>query len=85
MDFLARAATIVGGMMVMLRRTGSPDTAAMGTAPTIPEAKKQGIMTLKMPTMRLHRGCNIRAGSKCFRTVTYWSLKRFCKQNHPKA
>jgi glucose/arabinose dehydrogenase len=52
MDFLARAATIVGGTMVLLRRMGAPETQALGTAPAIPEAKKQGIMTLKMPTAK---------------------------------
>lgn len=50
MDFLARATAIVGGAMVLLRRFGAPNTVAVGTAPTIPDAKKQGIMTLKMPT-----------------------------------
>ena len=38
--------------MVLLRRMGAPDTQAIGTAPQIPEAKKQGIMTLKMPTAK---------------------------------
>ncbi|MGO4915035.1 PQQ-dependent sugar dehydrogenase [Pseudogemmobacter sp. W21_MBD1_M6] len=52
MDFLARATAIVGGTMVLLRRMGAPDTQAVGTTPTIPEAKKQGIMTLKMPTAK---------------------------------
>ena len=52
MDFLASATAIVGGAMVILRRVGAPKTAAVGTAPAIPEAKKQGIMTLKMPTAK---------------------------------
>ncbi|MBD3625861.1 MAG: sorbosone dehydrogenase family protein [Rhodobacteraceae bacterium] len=52
MDILARATAIVGGTMVLLRRMGAPDTQAIGTAPQIPEAKKQGIMTLKMPTAK---------------------------------
>ena len=52
MDFLARATAIVGGTMVLLRRMGAPKAAAIGTAPTIPDAKKQGIMTLKMPTAK---------------------------------
>lgn len=52
MDFLARATAVVGGAMVALRRFGAPKTQAVGTAPAIPQAKKQGIMTLKMPTAR---------------------------------
>jgi len=52
MDFLAKATAIVGGAMVVLRRFGAPKVAAVGTAPTIPDAKKQGIMTLKMPTAK---------------------------------
>lgn len=52
MDFMARATSIVGGTMVLLRRMGAPKTQAVGTIPTIPEAKKQGIMTLKMPTAK---------------------------------
>ncbi|MGB8812497.1 MAG: sorbosone dehydrogenase family protein [Paracoccaceae bacterium] len=50
MDFMARATAIVGGTMVVLRRMGAPKIAAVGATPTIPDAKKQGIMTLKMPT-----------------------------------
>ncbi|MCE6960812.1 sorbosone dehydrogenase family protein [Cereibacter sphaeroides] len=50
MDILARATALVGGAMVVLRRTGAPGTQAVGDAPQIPAAKKQGIMTLKMPT-----------------------------------
>lgn len=50
MDLIARATEIVGGFMVLLRRRQAPETQAMGTAPTIPDAKRQGIMTLKMPT-----------------------------------
>lgn len=38
--------------MVLLRRMGAPDTQAVGQAPDIPQARKQGIMTLKMPTAR---------------------------------
>lgn len=52
MDFMARAAAIVGGTMVALRRMSAPKAQAIGSAPQIPEAKKQGIMTLKMPTAR---------------------------------
>ena len=50
MDFMARATAIVGGTMVLLRRMSAPTAQAVGATPTIPEAKKQGIMTLKMPT-----------------------------------
>ncbi|WP_323715625.1 PQQ-dependent sugar dehydrogenase [Paracoccus aminovorans] len=56
MDFLARATAAVGGAMVLMRRMGAPRTAALGTAPQIPPAKPQGIMTLKMPTARGWRG-----------------------------
>lgn len=50
MDLWARLGAVVGGAMVLLRRMGAPSMAAVGAAPTIPEARKQGIMTLKMPT-----------------------------------
>jgi len=49
MSLLAKAAAIVGGSVAAMRRIGAPDQQAMGQAPVIPEAKKQGIMTLKMP------------------------------------
>lgn len=52
MDLLASAVSLVGGAMVRLRRGQTPDTAAMGSAPAIPAARKQGLMTLKMPTAR---------------------------------
>ncbi|MFN3274228.1 MAG: PQQ-dependent sugar dehydrogenase [Paracoccus sp. (in: a-proteobacteria)] len=52
MELLAKATAIVGGAMVALRRFNAPRTQAVGTAPTIPEARKQGIMTLKMPTAK---------------------------------
>ncbi|MGZ3216175.1 PQQ-dependent sugar dehydrogenase [Paracoccus sp. T5] len=52
MDLLARATAVVGGTMVALRRFGAPGTQAVGQSPTIPKAKKQGIMTLKMPTAK---------------------------------
>nr|WP_235867122.1 sorbosone dehydrogenase family protein [Roseibium marinum] len=35
-----------------MRRIGAPSHQAMGAAPSIPEAKKQGIMTLKMPVAK---------------------------------
>lgn len=49
MDFIARAAAVVGGTVALMRRIGAPTHQAMGTSPQIPEARKQGIMTLKMP------------------------------------
>lgn len=52
MDLLARATAVVGGTMVALRRFSAPGTQAVGQSPTIPKAKKQGIMTLKMPTAK---------------------------------
>ncbi|WP_410219431.1 PQQ-dependent sugar dehydrogenase [Paracoccus sp. (in: a-proteobacteria)] len=52
MDFMAKATSLVGGTMVLLRRFGAPTTKAVGEAPAIPEARKQGIMTLKMPTAK---------------------------------
>lgn len=50
MDFWARIGAVAGGAMVLLRRMGAPRVAAVGSTPAIPEARKQGIMTLKMPT-----------------------------------
>ena len=50
MDFLARVTAMVGGTMVLLRRMSAPTLQAVGAAPSIPKAKKQGLMTLKMPT-----------------------------------
>ncbi|WP_313352811.1 sorbosone dehydrogenase family protein [Paracoccus sp. (in: a-proteobacteria)] len=52
MDLLAKATALVGGAMVLMRRMGAPGTQAVGSSPDIPDAKKQGIMTLKMPTAR---------------------------------
>ena len=49
MQFLAKAATAVGGAVALMRRMGAPDQQAMGPRPQIPEARKQRIMTLKMP------------------------------------
>ncbi len=50
MDFLARVTAMVGGTMVLLRRMSAPTLQAVGAAPSIPQAKRQGLMTLKMPT-----------------------------------
>ncbi|AUH33968.1 PQQ-dependent sugar dehydrogenase [Paracoccus tegillarcae] len=52
MDFVTRVATMIGGVMVKMRRGSAPKVQAMGDAPDIPEAKKQGVMTLKMPTAK---------------------------------
>ncbi len=49
MSFRAQATAIVGGTVAFVRRFGSPKVQAVGHSPAIPEAKKQGIMTLKMP------------------------------------
>ena len=49
MSLLARATAIVGGSVAMMRRMKAPGQQAMGQAPQIPQAKAQGIMTLKMP------------------------------------
>lgn len=50
MDFMARATTLVGGTMVMMRRMSAPREKAFGSNPQIPDAKTQNVMTLKMPT-----------------------------------
>ena len=52
MDLMARATALVGGAVVAVRRFGAPRAQAVGTAPAIPDARKQRIMTLKMPTAR---------------------------------
>ncbi|WP_299904441.1 sorbosone dehydrogenase family protein [uncultured Paracoccus sp.] len=52
MDFMTKVAEVVGGVMVQLRKSSAPKIAAVGATPEIPDAKKQGIMTLKMPTAR---------------------------------
>ncbi len=49
MDYIAKAAGLVGGTVAFLRRRESPAHQAVGGAPQIPEAREQGIMTLKMP------------------------------------
>ncbi|QEW22731.1 putative membrane-bound dehydrogenase domain protein [Marinibacterium anthonyi] len=50
MDFYARVAQIAGNIMVRLRHMSEPRHMAVGDTPSIPQARKQGIMTLKMPT-----------------------------------
>jgi len=49
MDLMAKVTALVGGTVAATRRVGAPKTQAMGQTPEIPEAKNQGIMTLKMP------------------------------------
>lgn len=49
MELIAKATALVGGTVALLRRVGAPSHQAMGAEPQIPEARKQGIMTLKMP------------------------------------
>ena len=49
MELIAKAAALVGGAVALLRRIGSPSHQAVGVSPRIPDARKQGIMTLKMP------------------------------------
>lgn len=48
-DLLARVTAAVGGVMVALRRPRETRVPAFGSAPTIPQARKQVLMTLKMP------------------------------------
>lgn len=59
MDFMARATALVGGAMVMMRRPFAARNPAVGGSPTIPQAKKQGIMTLKMPTAKGWEGDHV--------------------------
>lgn len=49
MEILAKLTEIVGGIMVRQRRAQSPSQQAIGQDPAIPDARAQGIMTLKMP------------------------------------
>lgn len=49
MSLIAKATSIVGGTIAAMRRKDSPREQAMGSEPKIPQAQKQGIMTLKMP------------------------------------
>ncbi|GAA4218803.1 hypothetical protein GGQ68_002559 [Sagittula marina] len=49
MDLIAKATAMVGGSIAFVRRMGAPSHQAFGTTPDIPAARKQGIMTLKMP------------------------------------
>lgn len=49
MDLLAKVTGMIGDLMVRQRRAESPKQQAIGLTPEIPQAKPQGIMTLKMP------------------------------------
>jgi glucose/arabinose dehydrogenase len=50
---MAQIVAWIGAALILMRRFGVPEAApAVGTAPAIPEAKPQGIPTLKMPTAR---------------------------------
>ncbi|MDY8108959.1 sorbosone dehydrogenase family protein [Fulvimarina sp. 2208YS6-2-32] len=49
MGIVAKATEVVGGAVALVRRFGSPSHRAVGPTPRIPEARKQGIMTLKLP------------------------------------
>lgn len=49
MDLLAKVTEVIGGFMVRRRQAESPKKQAIGLTPEIPQAKPQGIMTLKMP------------------------------------
>ncbi|NDV87692.1 sorbosone dehydrogenase family protein, partial [Aurantimonas aggregata] len=49
MGIVAKATEIVGGAVALVRRFGSPSHQAVGLTPRIPAARKQGIMTLKLP------------------------------------
>ena len=52
-DLYARAVAMVGAAAILARRWGKDaPPQALGGAPSIPEAKPQGIPTLKMPTAR---------------------------------
>lgn len=51
--FVAKLVALVGSVLILLRRGGATsDVPAIGGAPHIPEAKAQGIPTLKMPTAK---------------------------------
>jgi len=48
---IARIVAMIGAVLVFMRRSGEQANApAFGQAPAIPEAKPQGLPTLKMPT-----------------------------------
>ncbi|MCK5931276.1 MAG: sorbosone dehydrogenase family protein [Fulvimarina manganoxydans] len=49
MGIVAKATGIVGGAVALVRRFSSPSQQAVGQTPEIPQARKQGLMTLKLP------------------------------------
>ncbi|WP_136441068.1 PQQ-dependent sugar dehydrogenase [Pacificoceanicola onchidii] len=49
MSMMAKVTALVGGTVALVRSIGAPRHQAFGAAPDIPEARSQGIMTLKMP------------------------------------
>ncbi len=50
-EIVAKGVAMVGGAAIMMRRFGATtDKPAFGPEADVPEAKAQGIMTLKMPT-----------------------------------
>ncbi|SMC84734.1 hypothetical protein SAMN06297251_11057 [Fulvimarina manganoxydans] len=49
MGIVAKATGIVGGAVALVRRFSSPSHQAVGQKPEIPQARKQGLMTLKLP------------------------------------
>lgn len=59
MKLLAQLTAIVGGTIAFTRSFTAPKHQAFGTAPQIPEAKKQGIMTLKMPVAEGWKGDHV--------------------------
>ncbi|MGJ8583422.1 MAG: PQQ-dependent sugar dehydrogenase [Marinosulfonomonas sp.] len=52
-DAFSRLVALIGAGMILMRRWGKEtDPPALGGAPDIPDAKAQGIPTLKMPTAK---------------------------------
>jgi len=52
-SIIARVVAMIGAVLVFMRRAGERANApAFGKAPAIPDAKAQGLPTLKMPTAR---------------------------------
>lgn len=49
MNLLAKITSLVGGTVAAVRRINAPAHQAVGLRPEIPDARNQGIMTLKMP------------------------------------
>ncbi len=59
MKLLAQLTALVGGTIAFTRSFAAPKHQAFGAAPQIPEAKKQGIMTLKMPVAEGWKGDHV--------------------------